>query len=246
MIKAILFDFNQTLIHSPEWMALETRALPRAAFSLLHHSGHFPRITDAQLSIAEHVFRNARKTANTTNRETSHVTDLQNMIESLDLGLTVPKTIVSKTVDSLHRDCISTVHLLPHTKRTIEDLDALGIRMGIISNAAYGPFLRWTLDHFGLLEFFEDVVISAEVRIRKPALEIFQSTLHRMRLTPNDAVYIGDDFQKDIVPSKKLGMRAIWRKPAIGLSVPETGTTADAVITNNKEIPALAKKWILS
>ena len=229
-------------------MALETRELPRAAFSLLEHSGHLPHLSDAQLSIAQAVFQKARKTANTTNRETSHVTDLMDMIDTLGLRNRVPSSMVETTVETLHRNCISTVQLLPHTRKAIEGLDALGLRMGIISNAAYGPFLRWTLEHFGILEFFEDVVISAEVNIRKPALEIFRTALQRMELSPKHTAYIGDDFQKDIVPSKKLGMRAIWRKPDVvpSGSGPETGTTPDAVITNNNQITVLAEKWTLS
>ena len=246
MIKAVLFDFNETLIHSPEWMSLETKELPNAALSSLVQAGHLPELSDEQISTAEAIFRKARQTANSTNRETSHVSDLIAMIDALGYQHLLPRSIMESTVAALHRDCVPKVILLPHTKRMLERLDELGLRMGIISNAAYSPFLSWTLGHFGVLEFFEDILVSADIRLRKPALEIFHVALRRMQLQPKDVAYVGDDFQKDVVPSKQIGLRAIWRKPEVVSSGPDKDTTPDAVITNNEEIPPLAEQWMLA
>ncbi|MBU37227.1 MAG: hypothetical protein CL611_02140 [Anaerolineaceae bacterium] len=246
MIKAILFDFNDTLIQSRQWMALETRELPHAAFSSLERTGHLPSLSEHQLAKAQAVFQEARQTANCTHRETSHIADLVAMINALGYQQLVPHATIETTVADLHKDCVPTAKLLAHTEKALERLASLGLKMGIISNAAYAPFLLWTLDHFGIMEFFEDVVVSADVGVRKPALEIFQIALSRMKLEPHRTAYVGDDYAKDIVPSRRLGLRTIWRKPRTVSSASDRDTIPDAVITSNDDIPVLAEQWMLS
>ena len=97
MIKAVLFDFNDTLIHSPEWMSLETKELPNAALSSLVQAGHLPELSHEQISTAEAIFRKARQTANSTNRETSHVSDLIAMIDALGYQHLLPRSIMEST-----------------------------------------------------------------------------------------------------------------------------------------------------
>ena len=245
MIKAILFDFNATLIHAPAWMALETRTLARDAFNLLAAQGHVAPLSAEQLLKAEAVFEMARKTADQTNRETSHVADLIAVINALGYQKTVSHLLAEETVAVLHRSCIPNVKLMVHVEKTLELLQAKGLRLGIISNAAYAPFLIWTLEHFKILDVFEEVVVSADVGGRKPGAEIFQMTLARMRLKPSEVVYVGDDFHKDVVPSKQLGLRAVWYRPEGDASIPTGGTIPDAVVVGHDDLPTLAEQWLL-
>lgn len=245
VIKAFLFDFSGTLIRSPKWMALEVRDLPRAALGSLARSGHIPLLSDEQLGKAEAVFQTSRQTANRTNRETSHVADLIAMLDALGYQQRVPHSLVEETVAALHRNCIPTVELMAHSEKILARLQALGLRLGIVSNAAYAPFLTWTLDHFNILGFFEEVVVSADVGRRKPGLEIFQVALRRMGLKPGETVYVGDDFHKDVVASKQLGLRAVWYRPDGDSSIPDGEPIPDAVVAGHDEVPALAEQWLL-
>jgi HAD superfamily hydrolase (TIGR01509 family) len=244
VISAFLFDFNGTLMRSPTWIALEIRDLPRAAFAHLAKARHIPLLSEEQLALAESVFREQREAAEGLYRETSHVDDLTAMVRALDFEARVPQALIEETVAALHRRCIPTVELMPHTEETLARLQAMGIRMGIISNAAYSPFLSWTLAHFGILDFFEDVLVSADVRTRKPGLEIFRIGLERMGLEAGRTAYVGDDFRKDVAASKQVGLRAVWFRPDGGMPPPDIGVTADAVVKDHDEIPALAERWL--
>lgn len=244
MLKAFLFDFNATLIHSPVWMDLEVRSLPQQAFSLLASQDHIAPITNGQMSRAEAVFKEARKQANESLRETSHIDDLTAMVRTLKLEQQISPQLIKKTVEALHRRCVPGVKLIEGATDTLTRLQKMGYRLSIISNAAYGPFLLWTLEHFGLLDLFEQVVVSADVGIRKPDLGIFQLALDRMNLKPGEAAYVGDDFIKDILPAREMGMRAIWFPPEGDDNLtPEEQQTPDALISHLSEIPALAGQW---
>lgn len=243
MIEAILFDFNATLIRSRTWIELEVRDLPRAAFAHLASQGHIRLLNGNQLAKAEAIFLAARESSNLTNVETSHLEDLTAMVEALGLGAQVPPALVEETVATLHRRCIPTVELLPNVAETLRQLQDIGLRLGIISNAAYSPFLTWTLEHFEILNYFEDVVVSADVQTRKPGLEIFHIALRRMRLQPATTVYVGDDYVKDVIAARQFGLRPIWYQPAGDAAIPDDGPSPDAIVADHAEIPPLARQW---
>lgn len=243
MIKAVLFDFNATLIHSPAWMALEIRTLPQDAFDLLAAQGHITPLSAEQLAQAESVFRHARETANAAGRETSHCDDLSSMVAVLGLQDQVSQKLVEQTVATLHRQCLPKVTLITGVTETLATLQAHNYRISIISNAAYSPFLTWTLKRFEVLHFFENILVSADVGVRKPALDIFRVALDQLALEPAEVVYVGDDFQKDVAAPKQLGMRAIWYRSENAPPRPDEQTVADAVVSRLTQIPGCVNRW---
>jgi putative hydrolase of the HAD superfamily len=243
MIKAVLFDFSSTLIDSPAWMALEIRTLPREAFELFSAQGHITRLSAEQLAQAEGVFRHAREQADAAGRETNHVDDLSSMIAVLGLQDQLPLKLVELTVATLHRERLPKVTLISGAAETLATLQAHDYRISLISNAAYSPFLTWTLERFELLHFFEKILVSADVGVRKPGLEIFRIALDQLELAPADAVYVGDDYQKDVAAPKQLGMRAIWYRPDGAAPLPEGQAAADAIVGELIQIPDWVDRW---
>jgi HAD superfamily hydrolase (TIGR01509 family) len=232
------------LIRSPAWIALEVRELPRAALARLAETGHIRPVPDAQLIRAEAVFRERRAAAETTLHETSHVEDLTAILEALELGSAIPPDLIAETVAWLHRRCLAAVELMADVPEMLQALRRLRLRLGIVSNAAYAPFLHWALERFGLLRYFEDVVVSADVAARKPGLEIFRIALARLGLSGRAAVYVGDDFVKDVRAPKQLAMRAIWYHPDGGGPPPGEVVRPDAVVSGHRQIPSLAEQWL--
>ena len=243
MTKAVSFDFSSTLIHSPAWIALEIRTLPQDAFELLAAQGHISPLSTEQLAQAESVFRHAREKADAAGRETSHLDDLDSMVAALGLQDQVPQKLVQQTVATLHRQCLPKVTLIKGAAETLATLQAHDHRISIISNAAYSPFLTWTLERFELLHFFENILVSADVGVRKPALDIFRIALDQLGLAPADVVHVGDDFQKDVAAPKQLDMRAIWFRPDGAAPPPEGQSNADAIVDELIQIPDWVDRW---
>ncbi|MBO4451174.1 MAG: HAD family hydrolase [Bacteroidaceae bacterium] len=62
------------------------------------------------------------------------------------------------------------------------------------------------------LEYFQDVIESSVVGVRKPDPKIFMMGVEALGLKPEDTVVIGDSFTKDVVPAHQIGCQTIWLK----------------------------------
>jgi HAD superfamily hydrolase (TIGR01509 family) len=109
-------------------------------------------------------------------------------------------------------------------------------RLAMISNI-------WAeADHFealhrevGLADLFEAVTWSSRHGSIKPSPRIFRDTLAMLRIDPGDAVYIGDNFHRDVVPAQALGMATVWVNPE-NLAAPSDSISADAVVSSVFEL----------
>lgn len=93
----------------------------------------------------------------------------------------------------------------------LQELEAAGVRQAVLSN--WPPSLRHFLEYHGLLRCFETVVVSGEEGIVKPDPRIFEIALSRLRISPADAIFIGNDPVADIAPAKRMGITAIHFDP---------------------------------
>ena len=72
--------------------------------------------------------------------------------------------------------------------------------LGIISNFDHPPHVFTLLSELELQEFFNVVVISGDVGVKKPDPKIFNLTLKEAGLQPNEVVYVGDT-EEDVTGS---------------------------------------------
>jgi putative hydrolase of the HAD superfamily len=110
-------------------------------------------------------------------------------------------------------------------------------RTGIVSN--FFGNLEVVLGEAGLSGAFDVVIDSGRVGVSKPDYRIFLLALERLALRPEQAVFIGDSYERDMVPSAQIGMRTIWLKGP-NPRIPENAPPVDAVITKLAELEALA------
>jgi len=108
--------------------------------------------------------------------------------------------------------------------------------MVLVSNF-YGN-VQAVLGNFGLLEFFDDIIESAVVGLRKPDPAIFGLGVERLNLPASEIVVIGDSYSKDIVPARKNGCQTIWLKGP-GWGDDEEDATADIIITDFMELKSV-------
>lgn len=103
----------------------------------------------------------------------------------------------------------------------------------LVSNF-YGN-IQTVLDNFALLCYFEHIVESAVVGVRKPDPEIFRLGVEAMKLSPDEVVVVGDSFDKDIIPAQKAGCHTIWLKGK-GWEEKEYAEKADCTIGSILEL----------
>lgn len=97
--------------------------------------------------------------------------------------------------------------LFPDVVPAVEALRAAGVRLGVISNWVWGgPEL---LHDMRLAHHFESVVISARVGYQKPDPGIFEYALREMRVTPEKAVHVGDNYVADVQGARCVGITPV-------------------------------------
>lgn len=97
------------------------------------------------------------------------------------------------------------------TAEALEELRRRGYRMGVISNA--DGRVDALLESVGLRPYFDFVIDSAVVGVEKPDPRIFRMALERMGVEPEEALYVGDIYEIDVVGARGAGMPAVLIDP---------------------------------
>ncbi len=79
-------------------------------------------------------------------------------------------------------------------------------RLALITNTHYPPMVHQLIESMQLQGVFEVVFMSVEVGVPKPDAAIFERTLTAMRVSPDQAVYIGDNYEADYLGATRAGM----------------------------------------
>lgn len=86
-------------------------------------------------------------------------------------------------------------------------LQEKGVRMIVVSN--WDDRLPILLDNLGLAGFFESILYSAGVGSEKPFATIFQRALTELELPAQQVVHIGDRLREDVEGARGVGMQSI-------------------------------------
>lgn len=110
------------------------------------------------------------------------------------------------------------------------------LKIGIIANQTAGTVDR--LKEFGLMEFIDLVLSSAEEGLEKPDIKFYERALLYAGCKASEAVMIGDRLDNDIYPAKRIGMTTVWIKQGFGgKQIPKSKSyEADYVIYNLEEL----------
>jgi putative hydrolase of the HAD superfamily len=82
-------------------------------------------------------------------------------------------------------------------------------RPGLLTN---GPsdIQRRKLEGTGLAPRFECLSISGETGVGKPAPAAFADVLTKLHIRPEDAVMVGDSWERDVMGAVSFGLSAVW------------------------------------
>jgi HAD superfamily hydrolase (TIGR01549 family) len=83
-------------------------------------------------------------------------------------------------------------------------------RLGLLSNFDDAQCGREVLSDTGVADLFEAVVISAEVRLRKPDPRIFRRMLEMLGLAADQILFVGDTPRDDVWGAYQVGIPTAW------------------------------------
>ncbi len=81
-------------------------------------------------------------------------------------------------------------------------------RLGIVTNAP----LKWVLsdlNHTGLSDYFELILTSDMVKVRKPHRQIFEKAVYSLGITPKECIFVGDDRKRDCKGAGEAGLSVL-------------------------------------
>ena len=88
----------------------------------------------------------------------------------------------------------------------------------------------------GVKDKFQAIIISADLRLRKPNPKIFQRMLEMLNLTAPDVLFVGDTPHHDVGGAKAVGMAAAWISRH-ALALPGGVAQPDYIIRDLAELP---------
>jgi putative hydrolase of the HAD superfamily len=118
------------------------------------------------------------------------------------------------------RNCLGELHRERHlwcsvkerTREALGRLRAAGLRLGIVSNS--DGRVEEALAASGMRDLFDVVIDSGLVGVEKPDPAIFRAALDALGIGPEEALYVGDLYEVDVVGARAAGIEAVLLAPS--------------------------------
>lgn len=197
-IKAITFDYGGTLAYGE----LDREKYRNALTDYIFRLGYYGK--RAQLNkVRSGMLERLRKTQE-KNRELRFEDLYRGLLFNLGLH---PSQENLDYIEQLYYDFFK-IELVPGIREMLVDLGER-YNLAIVSNAI-SNVSRLTLQKNDLARYFDYVVLSRDLGVRKPDPEIFNFVLNSWGIDGNEAVHVGDSLKNDVQGGKNAGMKTVW------------------------------------
>jgi 2-haloacid dehalogenase len=199
-LKAITFDLDGTLAYG----ALDSESYEKALIDYLRKigfSGGTGTINKARQAMLEKMRRHQAR-----NIELRFDLLYSNML--FDLGLEITQERLEH-IEGLYNRFFR-IEVLPGVKEMLAELSGK-YKLAIVANAITNVS-RLALQKLDFAKYFDCIVLSRDLGVRKPDLEIFIYALRSMWIKGSEAVHVGDSLETDVQGGKNAGMKTVWIK----------------------------------
>ena len=186
MIKAIIFDLDETLYDETQFVKGGLKAVARY-------------IAKSKKALQNEVYELLQQALTEYGR--GKVFD----IVLGQLGL-YREDLVS-TLVKVYRTHKPKLTLYPEVRPVLSVLRKKNYLLGLITDGNVGV-QQYKVEALDVKGFFECMIFSDEYGAdkQKPNVFPYQKALEKLAVNPNEAIYIGDDPHKDFITAKKIGM----------------------------------------
>lgn len=205
MIKAITFDFWETIIRAIDYSDVRINFLTRI-LEIEGFSKNRKLIRDAYLS-SQKVFYNAWK------NEQKYISALERtefILKTLEINLP------SKSKYNIIKHFEEITLLAPPPLMNDSEMILKSLydhhRIGLICDSGMSPgkMLRKVLEYHNVLKYFCCTIFSDEMGRNKPNPIVFRQALKKLEVKPSEAMHIGDLLETDIAGANAIGMKTVW------------------------------------
>ena len=228
MIKAILFDFGQTLVDSSDGFRQAEKDAQAVIFQDLEITDH-----DA----FKHHYRRIRSEFHKRS-ELSRVKIWQEVFQHFDRESCVDE--LQQWEKTYWQTVQSKTRIFPEVPRVLTALAAEYGPLGLITNTqgqSHAGTHRVTA-YPELAALFAVTVVAGENGVpTKPNAKPFTACLEQLGVAAEEAVYVGDDWRIDVCGARDAGLYPVWLKQdSVKRNYPKVDDDAP-VITSLNELP---------
>lgn len=123
-------------------------------------------------------------------------------VDTAALSNIIDKRIKAKSV------CFE--YVLPEVFQLLRTLKGMGLHTAIISNCSSEEVN--VLKESELCNYFDEVILSYEVHMKKPDSCIYEEAAKRLDIPLEDCIFVGDGGSNELIGAKNVGMKAIQAK----------------------------------
>jgi putative hydrolase of the HAD superfamily len=195
MIKAVLFDLDNTLI---DFIKMKVEAC-RSAIKAMIKAGLKIDDETGLKKLIETYFRVG--------------------IES-DMAMTkfleeqtgeVDKTILQAGINAYLKRKPDFLKPYPYVLEILEMLKSNNLKLGIVTDATREKALV-RLNAMDIIRFFDVIITYDESKVKKPDELPFRLAIEKLGMKPEEILFVGDSLRRDIEPAKKMEMKTLLIK----------------------------------
>jgi putative hydrolase of the HAD superfamily len=147
----------------------------------------------------------------------------------------IKKSLFTDLLDDLNNQFHMYSVGYPGLHEMLRTLKEQGYKLGVITNGR-DFYQRNKISALGISEYFDNIVTSGGVKIKKPDPEIFKIALKNLNSISEHCVMVGDNLKADVIPAKELGMYTVLKSKDNSTSQP------NAICDDLLEIPSIVNR----
>ncbi len=204
MVTAIFFDFYNTLAsHQPPREKVYAEICREMGIQA-EPKKLFLSLSDADLYMRQESNRLPLDKRSDQERLDFYIKYVTKILKGA--GIDVSQDVALQIIPRLQKHKWE-LRVYDDTLPTLQKLKEQGLLTGLISNVIQD--MDVTFSRLGLQPYLDLKTTSGEVGYDKPNPEIFLAALDKAKLQPEKTIYVGDQYEIDVVGARSVGMQAV-------------------------------------
>ena len=211
--QAVFFDLDGTMY---DWQSCWEQSTRRA---IAEHIGRFPAGGDQDLAAAVATFSHYGRVLfaefDRGRLDVFTARRLNYVLTAAAHGWDTSEQAIEAFIERYNALIVATVKPRPGLGPTLRVLkEQHGLSLGVITNGLANEQRR-KLSVLAVESYFEPaaVIVSGEHGCAKPDPRIFRAALTALRVSPGEALYVGDTWENDVIGGLGAGLDVAWFNP---------------------------------
>ena len=203
MIKAVAFDYGNTLVYSGmplNWQKFYPEALTAAL------KAADSAVTPQKLQAGEKILLKYNTRVNEREYEVTSDTIFAELFREWSI---TDLSGLKRSKDDFYSFFIRKSELYPETESVLKQLNNKNIKIGVLTNTAYGADKEYLIGSTPQInQYFDVCLASTEVGFRKPHTKGFLQLIGELKVNAADCLFVGDE-PVDVIGANRVGMISV-------------------------------------